>query len=62
VLADGYYEWLRDGKTKLLYLYEMVGGKPFAFAGLWEWWPGPNGEDSKEGEAIESSTLITAYR
>jgi len=35
VLADGYYEWQRDGKTKLPYLYEVDGG-PFAIAGLWE--------------------------
>jgi putative SOS response-associated peptidase YedK len=35
VLADGYYEWQRDGKTKLPYLYEVEGG-PFAIAGLWE--------------------------
>jgi putative SOS response-associated peptidase YedK len=39
VLADGYYEWLRVGKSKQPYLYEIDGGKPFAFAGLWEqWW------------------------
>jgi putative SOS response-associated peptidase YedK len=35
VLADGYYEWLREGKEKQSYLYEFDGGKPFAFAGLW---------------------------
>jgi putative SOS response-associated peptidase YedK len=35
ILADGYYEWEREGKTKLPYLYEVDGG-PFAFAGLWE--------------------------
>ena len=35
VLADGYYEWQRDGKVKLPWLYEVEGG-PFAIAGLWE--------------------------
>ena len=55
ILADGYYEWLREGKEKQPFLYEVDGGKPFAFAGLWEWWPGPAGKD----EPIESCTIIT---
>ena len=41
VLADGYYEWLRAGKIKQPYLYEINGGQPFAMAGLWESWRGP---------------------
>jgi putative SOS response-associated peptidase YedK len=56
LLADGYYEWLREGKSKLPYLYEIDGGKPFAIAGLWEWWPGPKGEQSTP---IESCSIIT---
>lgn len=39
VIADGYYEWQAQGKVKQPYLYELDGGKPFAFAGLWkQWW------------------------
>jgi putative SOS response-associated peptidase YedK len=48
VLADGYYEWKREGKAKLPLLYEIEGGQPFAFAGLWEAWRG-----------FESCTIIT---
>jgi putative SOS response-associated peptidase YedK len=55
IVADGYYEWLKDGKEKQPILYEVDGGKSFAFAGLWEWWPGPAGKD----EPIESCTIIT---
>jgi putative SOS response-associated peptidase YedK len=55
VLADGYFEWKKEGKAKLPYLYEVDGGKPFAFAGLWEWWREPG----TEGEGIESCTIIT---
>ncbi|HUE70725.1 MAG TPA: SOS response-associated peptidase [Pirellulaceae bacterium] len=40
VLADGYYEWEKVGKAKLPWMYEVDGGKPFAFAGLWECWQG----------------------
>jgi putative SOS response-associated peptidase YedK len=54
VLADGYYEWLREGKERQPFLYEVDGGKPFAFAGLWEWWGGPDGNSP-----IESCTIIT---
>lgn len=56
VLADGYYEWLRVGKSKQPYFYEVDGGMPFAFAGLWEsWW----GTGDKESPPLESCTLIT---
>ena len=54
VLADGYVEWQKDGKAKLPWLYELDGGKPFAFAGLWEWWGGPDGK-----EPVESCTILT---
>lgn len=52
--ADGYYEWLREGKAKQPYLYEVDGGKVFAFAGLWEWWGGPDGKSP-----VESVTILT---
>src|SRR5947208_8345386 len=34
VLADGYYEWRKEGKIKQPYFFEVDGGQPFAFAGL----------------------------
>jgi putative SOS response-associated peptidase YedK len=57
ILADGYYEWLKEGKAKLPQLYEIDGGKSFAFAGLWEYWPGP--KDDPKAEPIESCTIVT---
>jgi putative SOS response-associated peptidase YedK len=56
VLADGYYEWLREGKIKQPYLYEINAGQPFAMAGLWESWRGTAGPDSPP---LESCTIIT---
>ena len=53
VLADGFYEWRRDGKTKTPMRIVMRSGKPFAFAGLWETWRDP------EGTVIPSCTIIT---
>jgi putative SOS response-associated peptidase YedK len=56
VLAGGYYEWVTEGKAKLPQLYEIDGGKPFAFAGLWEqWW----GADKASDDPLESCTIIT---
>jgi putative SOS response-associated peptidase YedK len=42
--ADGFYEWMRTGKTKQPYCFEVNGGELFAFAGLWERWKNPSGD------------------
>lgn len=54
ILADGFYEWRKEGETKTPYLISLADGSPFAFAGLWEQW------NSKEtDEAIQSTAIIT---
>jgi len=54
VPADGFYEWeKRKGGQKQPYLVRNADGSPFAFAGLWEIWTGP------EGEIVESCTILT---
>jgi len=57
VLADGFYEWHAEGKTKTpMYIRirdEEGTLEPFAFAGLWEVWHSP------EGDEIPSCTIIT---
>jgi putative SOS response-associated peptidase YedK len=54
VLADGFYEWRREGSVKTPYYISGADGQPFAFAALWENW------NSKESdESIQSTTLIT---
>jgi putative SOS response-associated peptidase YedK len=53
ILADGFYEWKKDGKTKTPMYLQLKGGEPFAFAGLWETWKSP------EEELIKSCTIIT---
>lgn len=55
VLADGYYEWRTAGKAKQPYHFRYEDQRPFAFAGLWEAWPGPEGNDPP----LESCTIIT---
>jgi putative SOS response-associated peptidase YedK len=51
--ADGFYEWREEGGRKRPYFVRRRDGKPFAFAGLWEPWMGPNGEE------METGTIIT---
>jgi len=43
VLADGYYEWAKQGNTKQPYYICYESRRPFAFAGLWESWTQENG-------------------
>ncbi len=50
--ADGFYEWQRIGGKKQPYYFRRRDGRPFAFAGLWEHWQGPQGP-------LESCTLLT---
>ena len=51
--ADGFYEWKRDGVVKRPHHIRLKGGGPFAFAGLWETWIGPNGEE------LETAAIVT---
>lgn len=43
ILADGFYEWQRQDRRKQPYFIRLRGGRPFAFAGLWEHWEDPDG-------------------
>lgn len=52
-LSDGFYEWQRLGTKKQPYYIRRSDGQPFAFAGLWERWQGP--DDAQ----IESYTILT---
>src|SRR3954447_21572294 len=50
--ADGFYEWERKGEKKQPYFVRRKGGGPLAFAGLWEIWMGPNGEEQETAAII----------
>jgi len=53
ILADGFYEWKRQGQRKTPMYFQVAQGKPFAFAGLWEIWTGP------DQTPVRSCTIIT---
>lgn len=51
--ASGFYEWMKQNGSKQPYYITSTNGEPLGFAGLWESWSGPNGED------MESCTILT---
>ena len=42
--ADGFYEW-SDTRRRRPFFVRPKDGRPIAFAGLWETWSGPSGEE-----------------
>lgn len=53
VVADGFYEWQKQGSKKQPFRITLSSGEPFGFAGLWSDWKNP------EGERVETCTIIT---
>ncbi len=51
--ADGFYEWKAGTPRKQPYYIRAKDGSPLAFAGLWETWTGPNGEE------LETAAIVT---
>jgi putative SOS response-associated peptidase YedK len=55
ILADGFYEWSKPtgGGPKTPYYFTLIDHQPFAFAGLWEIWNSP------DGDQIKSACILT---
>jgi putative SOS response-associated peptidase YedK len=51
--ADGFYEWRAAGDRKRPFYVHAKSGEPLAFAGLWETWTGPNGEE------LDTAAIVT---
>jgi len=52
--ADGFYEWQARGSgLKQPFYIHATSGAPLAFAGLWETWTGPNGEE------VDTAAIVT---
>ena len=52
VPADGFYEW-SDTRPRRPFFVRPRSGGPIAFAGLWETWSGPNGEE------VDTAAIVT---
>jgi len=53
VPADGYFEWLVDGRRKIPYFLHLQDDAAFAFAGIWDHWEG------LEGDVLDSYSIMT---
>ena len=53
IVADGFFEWRREGKYKQPVLIRRADGRPFTFAGLWDRW------FERPGEPVYTCTIVT---
>jgi putative SOS response-associated peptidase YedK len=53
IVADGFYEWQKTGKTKQPYCFEVNEGELFAFAGIWD------RRKNASGNAVETCSILT---
>lgn len=53
VLADGFYEWRKEGRGKVPMRFRLKSGEPFVFAGLWDAWKQP------DGALLRTYTIVT---
>lgn len=53
IIADGFFEWQREGKKKTRFHFSLKSGEPFAFAGLYDIWQSP------QGQSVKTCTIIT---
>ncbi len=58
ILADGFYEWQRQGRAKQPFHITRADGRPFAFAGLWTGWKDPAIED-EDRAWLRTCTIVT---
>jgi putative SOS response-associated peptidase YedK len=52
--ANGFYEWVREGKRKIPMWIQLKTRQPFAFPGLWDCWI-----DRDTGKPLYTFTIIT---
>jgi len=52
IVADGFYEWKREGRTRIPFRFRPPGGGLLTFAGLWERWDGA-------GEPLYTCAIVT---
>jgi len=57
ILTDGFYEWKAQPgtKSKTPYFIHLKDRQPFAFAGLWDEWHGPDGSQIRTCMIITTS-------
>ena len=56
VVADGFYEWKKAGKSKQPFYISRADTQPFVMAGLWESW---SDKSDPSADPIETCSVIT---
>ena len=56
VIADGFYEWKKVGKTKQPYYISRIDRQPLLMAGLWESW---QNQSEPDDDPVETCTILT---
>lgn len=62
VVADGFFEWKKEGTGKQPYYISRRDAQPYCMAGLWETWKDPQPslfEDETANGTIETCTILT---
>lgn len=59
VVADGFYEWKKTGKTKQPYYISRIDGQPMLMAGLWESWLDKTSKTETADQPVETCTILT---
>jgi putative SOS response-associated peptidase YedK len=54
IVIDGFYEWIKEGKSKRPFHIRRVDRQPFALAGVWDKW-----RNDDKTETIESCSIVT---
>lgn len=57
MVVSGFYEWTRDGDTRLPWYIHRSDGAPLAFAAIWQSWQ-PKGEGGV-GDQIQTAAIVT---
>jgi putative SOS response-associated peptidase YedK len=60
IAADGFYEWRTEGGRKQPYRITVADTDVFAFAGIWDHWRDPCGNESVETCAILTTEAVPA--
>jgi putative SOS response-associated peptidase YedK len=59
VVADGFYEWKKEGDGKQPYHIHRRDGLPFAFAGLWDRWVDRTAGAAGDAAPLDTFTIVT---
>jgi len=52
ILADGYYEWSGEGRSRFPVFFHLTGDRAFPMAGIWDRW-------QKNGDTLDTCIVVT---